>query len=124
MKSAITLTLFLMLSFFCRAQTEATERPTISFEILPIRQDSFFLIQRVTDPATKDNPRPRTTETPIFFRSKKEWDDFLKNQRKKAAEDRERGGLILEDAIERESSTLQIEAQMRKLDGFFNQKKQ
>lgn len=88
--------------------------PVITFRILAVSRDSFFLIQTATDAATKENPLPRSVDTPLFFRSEAQWNTFLENQRIKAKEDRDKAKALIDDAIEREESTLKIELLMKK----------
>lgn len=101
--SVIALVLFSALAHAQTAQKQVTATPvaTIVFEIVSPAPDSFFLVQRVTELPTKENPRPKTTETAILFRSQAEWDTFLLKQKAKAKADMETAKNLLKDSDER-----------------------
>ena len=79
----------------------ATPTATLVFEIVAPSPDSFFLVQRITEIPTKDNPRPKTTETSTLFRSQAEWNAFLEKQKVKAESDTKAAKALLKDSSER-----------------------
>lgn len=105
--SVIALVIFSALSHAQTAQkseqkaVSATPVSTLVFEIFAPAPDSFFLVQRVTDLPTKENPRPKSTETSILFRSQAEWDAFILKQKQKAEADMKTAKNLLKDSDER-----------------------
>jgi len=76
-------TALLFFSFTCYGQQVST------YEIDIISADSFFLIERVTTAATKEDPRPQTSQTNKLFRSIAGLSEFVEGIKTKAKTDKE-----------------------------------
>ena len=56
---------------------QSTPPQTITYEIDPVKRDSFFLVETVTTAPTPDTPRPATTVASQLFKGPEELEKFI-----------------------------------------------
>ena len=118
MKKALIFLALIALQFTVTAQGIST------YEIDPIKKDSFFLREIITGATTADFPRPQTTETNILYRSPDALLKLVDDLKKKADEnDKQAQKLALEAKQSREMAQKIDEAINRQKSFFFEKPK-
>ena len=81
---------------------------TIDFAIDAVKPDSIYLIQKRTDQATAENPRPGTATTYTLFRSYEQISMFIENVRKQARVESDKAKEALDQAKKLEDAAEKI----------------
>lgn len=83
----------------------SAQKTTYKFEGVP---DSFYLVQSI-ETLKPNNPRPEKQEISILFRSKLQYEEFLKSLSKKAADQEAEGNKLIQGAAEIRKVATEIE---------------
>lgn len=95
---------------------------TLSYRIDTLARDSFFLVETSVSAATKDNPRPATTESSQLFRSKEQVVNFVDYLRKQAADSQAKAKEFIAAQRRLESAATLIEGAVKQAAPFFEDK--
>lgn len=111
MKNAIIIALT-ALSFTLKAQTA-------TYEIDPIKQDSFFLVETITGQVTEEFPRPQTTVTNVLYRSPNALLDLVEAMKKQATDDEAQAEKLIAGVKAKREMAGKIEAAIKAHLAFF-----